>query len=243
MAHGLAVVVLVVAGWWQIEKLPHDADRVATLYRERPELPAPGGGDGKLPPLSPAKKGTDGQVENVRKAVNDVQPMPLLEEDVDLTGDKGGTHDGDIDGDIWGHKYGSPDGTGKGLFTGEGKCPMPECGSGIPTKVDLDDPPEDEIVPPEIMTANRKGDGKIPPPESVKVDMVRAGETETRAAIKICVSTSGSVRDATFIKKTGYDAYDAKLLSEIRKWEYRPMSIGGKSVPYCSVTHIIFRMH
>lgn len=243
VAHGFAVVALVVAGWWSIEKLEYEgeSDRIA-FYPVPPDRPMPGGGDGEVPPLKAKKKGSEGQTQHVRKAVNDVQPAPLLEEDLDAVGDQGGDEDSDEDGELWGHKYGSPDGTGTGLFTGDGDCRMPECGSGIPTKVDIKDPPKDEIVPPEVLTANRKGDGKIQPPESVKVDMVRAGETQIRAAVKICVTTGGKVHSASFIKKTGYDAYDAKLLREIRKWEYRPFTIDGKAVPYCSVTHIIFRL-
>jgi TonB family protein len=244
-AHAAAVIALIVAGWWNIEKLAVETERSLIIQRPhaRAQLPLPGGGDGKLPPLRPKKKGSEGATQSARKEVHDVQPVPLLEEEVPNAGDQTGADDGTDDGNEWAHEYGKEGGTGTGLFIGsDGDCRMPECGSGIPTDVEIDDPPKEEIVPPDVMTAHRKSDGKIPPPETVKVEMVRAGESQTRAALKICVSETGAVRDVSFVKRTGYDAYDAKLVREIRKWRYEPFTIDGKAAPACSVTHIIFRM-
>jgi hypothetical protein len=245
-AHAVAVVALIIAGLWNIEKLDVEGDRTVYVASAYPTpRPMAGGGDGELPPLKKKLRGNDGHTKLVKKAVSDVQPGDVVEEDKDAQGDDSGSDDGADDGSVWGHELGAKDGTGTGIFKGDGKCPMPICGMDvIPDDVDIPEVeiPTDTVVTPDEMDAQKiSGNEHIQPPDSVKTEMVRAGESKLVADFKICVDTAGRVRDLSVVRSTGYRSYDDKLMREMKSWRYRRFTINGTAVPACSMVHVIYR--
>jgi hypothetical protein len=241
--------ILILAGFWDIEKLELQGERVVMLANLYPTpLPMAGGGDGKLPPKKRTLKGHDGEKRIKKTAVDDLQPSdePPVEEDTQAGTDKGAT-DGETDGSEFGHELGADNGTGIGIHKGDGHCPMPVCGldTGIPKVVVPDEPPEveDTVVLADVLRGNRiRGHDKIAPPEQVLVAMVHAGETELEAVIKLCINAKGRVRDLSFVKSSGYAEYDDRFVSEMQGWVYRPYTLDGKALPVCTAVHFKFRM-
>ena len=95
-------------------------------------------------------------------------------------------------------------------------------------------------VPPTVLSELRRtaGDPQIQPPSSTKNAMSRNGEARIIAVVRMCLDTSGRVNAQNIVKSSGHAAYDAKLLSAIRKWRYEAYRASGMPVAIC--THLTF---
>jgi len=45
---------------------------------------------------------------------------------------------------------------------------------------------------------------------------------------------------ATVLKSSGFPAYDARLVDEVRRWRYTPFVIDGRPTPVCSVVQFVY---
>gem|GEM_PF-5632767 len=99
-----------------------------------------------------------------------------------------------------------------------------------------------QIVPSQVLEQQRThGAARIPPPMSVRVQMVKRGESDIRTAVKMCVDRRGRVMEVRLIKRTGYDEYDQLLLDMTRLWRYRPLLVGGRPAAVCTTVTFIYR--
>lgn len=57
---------------------------------------------------------------------------------------------------------------------------------------------------------------------------------------KVCFGESGSVDSVTMIDSTSIPAYDAKIIRELEKWQFRPFQIRGRSLRACAAFMFIY---
>lgn len=50
----------------------------------------------------------------------------------------------------------------------------------------------------------------------------------------------GAVGSVTQLKSTGFPAYDAKIIREMKQWGYKPYLVNGKAVPVCTAVTFIY---
>ncbi len=95
-------------------------------------------------------------------------------------------------------------------------------------------------VPPSLLEAQRiAGTKLIEPDPSTKTAAARNG-TRLVGSFKLCVAATGAVFSVTQLKSTGYAFYDAKILSEMHSWKYRPYMINGVAAPVCTAVTFIY---
>jgi TonB family protein len=100
------------------------------------------------------------------------------------------------------------------------------------------------VVRPGLIEGQRiKGDPQIGAPPGVRVDMVRAGQAQVRATVKMCIDRRGQIASLKLLTSTGHPAYDRHLLEEMRAWQYRPYRLEtGEAVPVCTAVTFIYRL-
>lgn len=92
-------------------------------------------------------------------------------------------------------------------------------------------------IAPSALEANRlRGSKKIDPDTFTQVEIAKAGRSTTVASVKLCVDTNGTVTSVAILKSSGFRAYDAKLVREVRRWAFRPFS-----TPVCSAATFVWR--
>ena len=83
-----------------------------------------------------------------------------------------------------------------------------------------------------------KANGEMPP------NNAKAGvppKDKIVGSFKLCVDVDGKVSNVTRLKSTGFEAYDKKILTEMRtNWAYRPYQVNGKTVPVCTAVTFIY---
>lgn len=104
---------------------------------------------------------------------------------------------------------------------------------------DPDAIPGRNITPRDLDALRIKGEKNIMPDPFVQRSMV--GETRVVAAIKLCVDATGKVGRVILLKSSGYPAYDEKIVTETKAWEYKPYVIDGKPVPVCTALTFIYQ--
>lgn len=233
-AHVVVFTIAFVTNIWRIDRL--DAQRSSFNLAVMLPPPAPSGGP------APGEKPKDDAPKPPPKHVTQdlVQPPKIEAKQPDkvATADTSGGGIGD--------KHG-PGTNPDGEITDTGTCTGPACGP--PTIEKVPDPPkvviEDKpiiVAPPALKAQRFKGETQVPPPDVVKTQMQRDDHKRAVGTFKLCVDTQGAVSSVTTIASTKYAAYDAKLMTAIRAWEYHPFMVGGKPVAVCSTVSFVYVM-
>jgi hypothetical protein len=84
------------------------------------------------------------------------------------------------------------------------------------------------------------GSPAIVPDDRTRTHILRARKSKVIGSFKLCLGLNGTVAEVTRLKSTGFPAYDAKILREMRTWLYRPYKVNGKAVPVCTAVTISY---
>ena len=88
------------------------------------------------------------------------------------------------------------------------------------------------------------GDPQIHAPDAVRQQMADRGVTTTLGAVKMCLREDGGVLSLRLLRSTGYPAYDRLLTTSMAGWRYRPYQMAnGTHVMACTVVTFIYRMN
>jgi len=87
------------------------------------------------------------------------------------------------------------------------------------------------------------GDAKPDLPTSVKQSMKRDQTKSVMIAAKLCVNETGSVASVTLMKASPYDEANAKIVSEIKKWRFKPYRSAGVPTPVCSAAMLKYEIN
>ena len=102
-------------------------------------------------------------------------------------------------------------------------------------------PAPPSVIPPTAFEQQRiAGDKLIFPDDATKVAIHRAGVTRLIVPLKVCVTRTGDVDVAAVLKPSGFPAYDAHLVDEVRRWRYKPFVIDGRPTPVCSIVQFVY---
>ena len=74
------------------------------------------------------------------------------------------------------------------------------------------------------------------------MQMGRDGRDRVRATIKLCLDKKGLVQRVSLLSSSGYDAYDRRLMSEMKSWRYRPYTVAGTPTPVCSPVVFVYAL-
>jgi hypothetical protein len=90
-----------------------------------------------------------------------------------------------------------------------------------------------EVTPSELEARRIRGQWKISPDPADRAAIAKSGRG-TAAVMTLCLDASGRVDKVEPLSPSEYPDYDAKLMSEIKTWAFRPFIVDGKAVPVCS---------
>jgi TonB family protein len=96
------------------------------------------------------------------------------------------------------------------------------------------------VLPPSTLKTLLISGGTIAPPDIVQNQMMREEKKKTSAVLKVCIGQGGEVTSSAIAKSSGYPEYDAKLVSGVKGWRYRPYMVNGQYVPVCSAVAFAF---
>ena len=100
-------------------------------------------------------------------------------------------------------------------------------------------PPQN--VPPTLLEGNRiAGNKAIVPDDTTKKAIAASQKDKIIGSFKMCVDPTGVVTTVSQLKSTGFPAYDAKIMREMKTWGYRPYMVNGKAVPVCTAVTFIY---
>ncbi len=248
LAHVGLGVGLFATGVWRIERL--EAARLPSDLRQSlAPAPAPEGG----PTSKFEQKLTPKDKETIVKVA---QPEPKVTEVPAVTV-------ASIPGGGEGSAIGP--GTGEGPPESKGACtencgqaePAPAvCGNGSREEGEacddgnqingdgcsatcMSEPRKIPILPPSQMI-RISGDTQLHPSDPDKTMMMRDGTTRTIGVLKVCVDTSGTVSSIHIVSSTRYSQYDARLVSGVRDWRYRPYLVDGRPTPFCGMVTFVY---
>lgn len=115
-------------------------------------------------------------------------------------------------------------------------APKPEA---APTLV----PTAPKIVPAaELETLRLAGDREPSLPAGAKMIMKRDNVKKISVAVKVCVSEQGSTTSVKLVKSSDYGDANEKILSDIRKWRFRPYMSNGVAIPVCTATLLTYQL-
>jgi protein TonB len=226
--HAVALVALMIRGFWVIEKLPLPKREVTVAVAPPPPPPPP--------PPAPSKK-----VEIKPDKVKRVKPMdatqpvdkPIAPEEVDVeivedVGVEGGVEGGVAGGMIGGVVGGVLEGVPGGVID-EPPPPPPA-------------PEKPRVVAQVAMETQRiSGEAKPQPDDSTKIQMQRDGKSQIEARYMLCLTKAGTIKSINQSKSSGYPEYDRKLQSTMSEWRYRPYVVNGEPVEVCSPITFIYK--
>lgn len=103
-------------------------------------------------------------------------------------------------------------------------------------------PPGAQNVSPTLLEVSRiAGEKAIVPDDKTRKAIQDSSATRLIASFKLCVDDTGKVTKVTMLKSSGFEAYDQKILREMRtNWAYRPYQVNGKAVPVCTAVTFIY---
>jgi hypothetical protein len=226
-AHAAVFTIAFVTNAWRLDRL--DTQRSSLNLAVMLPPPAPSGGP------EPGHKPTDPVKPPPKQVASDLTQPVVVEKRpaAPLVADTGGGGIGDSHG-----PGGEP--------TDTGTCTCPACGPPALEKVP--DPPKVVIerpiivAPPALKAQRISGETLISPPDIVKTQMQRDDHKKSIGTFKLCVDTAGAVSSVTTLASTKYPAYDAKLMTAIRAWGYKPFMVGDKPVAVCSTVSFVYVM-
>lgn len=264
-AHVAIGVGIFISGIWKIERLDYQ-NRVSLTIGAM--IPGDmGGGEGDEQKQDKKQEAKKKEKKHEKKVVKEpVQVEKIQRDEPEETADDTGGGGGGI-GDGEGPGVGSAIGGGGG---GGGACdpltdpdhcqpkpPAAVCGNKLlEAKEQCDDGNlldgdkcsakctiEQVLIPPSMLVGLRiSGETQITPPDTVKTQMLRDGKERTTGSFKLCIDTSGRISSIAPIgNATGYPAYDTKITSTMRSWQYRPYLVNNRTpVPACSVVTFVY---
>jgi protein TonB len=228
-AHAIAVVALIIHGFWVIDKLTPPKRELALAIAPPPPPPPP-------PPKASKKKKqpkTDKKVVKKIRPTDTTQPVEKKKEDPDVEVVIVDEAEGEEDGVDLGQGMGSMEGLGLQVSVPGKKFAAPP--------PPPPPPPPPKVVPPKAIDAQRvSGNKNIMPDEATKMQIQRDGNTRIVASVKLCISKTGSVSSTRVVKSSGYPAYDRKITGQMRQWRYAPFMINGKPSPVCSSVMFVY---
>jgi TonB family protein len=238
---------LLLAAFWNLERLSPGRTPVAQIGAGGgPEL----AGDPSGSPPPPLQRRRAATKPRRIKLDETVQPVadPVEVDDGDDGDDGQGTDDGSPDGS----PDGVPGGQGKGGGLGIGPPGQACIGECIERRITIETPRKQtceergdcpKVVPANLIEGYRiGGNARIAPPEEVRLAMRKADRMQTRATVKLCLDDAGRVDSLRLLGSSGYQAYDAKLLAEMRDWRYRPYEVNGRPIGVCTAVTFIYKM-
>lgn len=101
--------------------------------------------------------------------------------------------------------------------------------------------PRPQTVPPTLLEANRiSGNKNIVPDAVTQTAIAQSGKSKLVASYKLCLDARGAIAAVSVLKSSGFQAYDAKIVREMRLWTYKPYVVNGKPVPVCTAVTFIY---
>jgi protein TonB len=227
VVHAVALVALLIRGFWVIEKLPLPKREVTVAVAPPPPPPPP--------PPAPSKK-----VEIKPDKVKRVKPMdatqpidkPLAPEEVDVeivedVGVEGGVEGGVSGGMIGGVVGGVLEGVPGGVIDEPPPPPPPE---------------KPRVVAQVAVEAQRiSGEKIIQPDDSTKIQMQRDGKVQIEARYMMCLTKAGTIKSINQVKPSGYPEYDRKIQGKMGEWRYRPYLANGVPTEVCTAITFIYK--
>ena len=235
IAHGAAVVALIVAAMWRIDKLDFEREHAQVAIIPPPPAGNSGGGVKKTLPNPTIEKKVPPKIK-VTTPVQPVSQKTITEQQATTTENTTGPDGDGGGGDGKGH--GVPEiGTGciEGTGCGVGEIKVPELPKPCSDPSRANDP-DCKIEPPKIVVVENlriSGETQIQPPDDVKVMMQREGKSRLHVSFKVCLDKAGDVTSTSRMGSTGYDSYDDRLAAAIATWKYRPYSVNGTPIAVC----------
>lgn len=99
-----------------------------------------------------------------------------------------------------------------------------------------------QSVPPVLLERNRiRGARQIDPDTATTTAIAKAGRSTVVASLKLCLNAKGQVTTVRRERSSGFPAYDAKLVREVRSWAFRPYLIAGTPAAVCSTVTFVYR--
>ncbi len=226
--HVVVVLVLLIRGFWVIDKLSPPKRELALAVAPPPPQPPP-------PPKASKKKKIDKKVVKRVKPKDTTQPVEKKDDEPDVEieiidddeGVEGGVEGGVAGGVVGGVVGGTLEGLPGGMIE---KAPPPP-------------PPQKPKIVPQVAIEQKRiaGEKQIIPDEGTKLQIKRDGKTQIVSTVKMCLSNGGSVSSLKVLKSSGYPNYDRKIQSKMREWKYKPFVVNGKPVPVCTSVTFIYR--
>lgn len=220
-------VGLAIAGWWEIHELSRPNRGVAMAA----SIQSSSGGAQRKASTKLKRK-----VKLVRESR---QPNKRQATKAELANagspESEGSDTGDGVGDLLGQ------GAGLGLGVVGALCLDPtRCQAELPTLALPEKVEAIRTLPPTVLSqlVRVAGNPQIQPPTPTQSAMRRLHQTRIVAVVKMCLDRDGKVSQQRIVKSSEYKEYDAKLLSNIRRWKYQPYRANGRAVPIC--THVTF---
>ncbi len=214
--HGLVLAAGVAHSLWQVEEMPMPSVEV-TLTAAVPPPPPP-------PPPPAAKKASHHpkrvKVPKIEKELveppkdPEPEPEPEAEDDGEDQGEEGGVAGG-VKGGVRGGVQGGVVGGVKPRPPPKPRKPRgPQMVSGRVGRQQL-------LINPNV------------DPYRVKVPraLARSG-AQFSAVLRVCVSERGRVTSVSILKGAGA-AIDSQIPTVLRRWRYRPLTIGGRPSAFC----------
>lgn len=238
-AHVGVGLTLLIAAFWQIDKLSPGQTTPVQMAASGPPSLTQGGAPPPPPPATAVVKKspkTKIKVKGLRQPTDDVE----VEDDVEIA---------DADPNVAGHKDGIAGSRGNNIGSrriggiGGGFSGGAFDDDGFRERIETLEKKKDTVVPAHLMRGKRiSGKTQIEPAKAVKLAMRRAGTTKIVGMIKMCLSPRGTVRSLSVIKSTGFPTYDAALRRTMRQWRYKPYTANGRAIGVCTVISFVYRL-
>jgi protein TonB len=156
-----------------------------------------------------------------------VQPMKIekpveVDYDEEYPGEEGGV-EGGAEGGVMGGEVGEVGGV-----VADAPPPPPP-------------PSPSQIVPQVAIQANLiSGEKAIAPDDATKKQIASDGKSRLVFTLKLCIDSKGAPSSVTFIRTSGYPAYDQKVRTAVKAWKFRPFMVNGKPTAVCAAYTFIY---
>jgi protein TonB len=120
--------------------------------------------------------------------------------------------------------------------------------ASTPTMTSVAPPPRPAVVAPKILPASELeklrvgGDPQPSLPAGAKMIMHRDNVKKISLAVKVCVGEDGVPNSVKLVRSSDYGDANEKVLSDIRKWRFRPYLLNGSPVPVCTAALLSYQL-
>jgi hypothetical protein len=104
-------------------------------------------------------------------------------------------------------------------------------------------PPKPKLVPAVELEKYRTAGEKRPslPAGALRI-AIRDRVQKITIGVAFCLDASGAMQDVQLVKQSVYDDANAKILSDVKKWRFKPYLIAGKPGPVCTRQVFIYQL-